>query len=102
MGRKVNFLGLEVEVVTDEEMQQAPPGTVMMLAPVDPVNDPETFRYASPGLLKRRLRVRCDQCRTVCWFDPESGWLSLPEGTPRLCIPCVIAKAEDEKNNPQS
>lgn len=101
MGRKINFLGIEAEVVSEEEMAQAPPGSVYTLIRVDPVGDPENFRYASPGLLRRRLRVRCDDCRAVCWFDPEGGWLSLPQGTPRICLECTAVRVMKE-NDAQS
>jgi hypothetical protein len=99
MGRKINFLGIEAEVMSEDEMAQAPPGTVYMLVRVDPVSDPETFRHASSELLRRRLRVRCDECRAICWFDPEGGWLSLPEGIERLCMQCLIVRAQAEKND---
>lgn len=99
MSRKINFLGVECEVVTEEEMRTAPPGAVYVMPRVDPANDRVTYRHASPGLLARRMKVRCDQCRALCWFDPEGGWLKLPECTDRLCMECMIIRAEAQEKD---
>jgi hypothetical protein len=99
MGRKINFLGVVVEVLTNEEMGQAPKGTVYAMMRLDPERDRLSRHVMGAALLKRRLVVRCDDCRARCWFDPEGGWLNLPDGTDRLCMECMLARAKKEKND---
>lgn len=93
MNKKINFLGVEVEVVPDEDLSLAPPGSVYMIIRVADAMG----QFGSPQLQARRMKIRCDDCREACWFDPAGGWLKLPEGTPRVCIQCVTIRGRAEK-----
>src|ERR1051326_2887409 len=69
--KKVNFLGFEVNVVDeddiDEQRESQKHHHYMVLRVVD--TDPNA---GSPDLRRRRLRPPCEKCREICWIDPKS------------------------------
>jgi hypothetical protein len=90
---KVKFLGIDFDVMSDEEQANVPEGTVYMMIRVEDT-DP---RDGSPDLRRRRYKTLCDECRAICWLDPKSFGRT-PAHVQRLCAQCVLKRAEAEKS----
>jgi hypothetical protein len=69
--KKVNFLGIELDVVDQDDIDQAAAEggvhryVVIRCADSDP-------RGGSPDLRRRRTRTLCEVCGELCWLDPKS------------------------------
>lgn len=93
--RKINFLGMEMMVADEEDRAKSSPGTFYVMVRVADSDMAE----ASPDLLARRIKVRCDRCREVCWLDPES-YKGFPRSLQRICTQCLEKKliAQQQEN----
>lgn len=54
----------------------------------------DEIKLPPPYLVARRIKVRCKECRALCWYDPESALLA--SRAEILCIQCVLARAARE------
>src|ERR1700761_2048256 len=69
--KKVNFLGHEINVVEQGDIDKAAEAggvhryVVLRGADADPA-------AASPDLRRRRTRTLCEVCGELCWLDPKS------------------------------
>lgn len=89
MSRKINFLGIEFDVVSEDEQRDPLPGTlygVMRVVDSDP-------RAGSPALRARRYTINCDDCRELCWLDPVS-FGPTPDWVPKVCLHCMKIRTD--------
>ncbi len=92
--RKVRLFGLSVALVTDAAgLKQLTGGTGehvhMVLRCADERRPPRD------ALVARRTTVRCQDCRALCWYDPESALL--PSLAEIVCVQCCMARGNRAK-----
>lgn len=88
---KVNFLGVEFEVVNYDTLMAQTNGTGAHTLMVTRVVDCDD-RLIYPALAARRFKIRCHVCREVCWIDPMS---SPAPGLARIvCVQCLLEELE--------
>ncbi len=97
MGRKITFLGVEFNVLDEEDILAAQlsdePKIYSMIRVADA--DPNG---GSPQLRARRVTTRCSRCKEVCWLDPESYKDVAVLKPTMLCLECTAARAEEESD----
>lgn len=99
MTKKVKFLGIEMETLDADDMQaerdridaggEKPVQLCMRIADM-PDAEPISRRH-----YLQRMRLRCERCGEICWFDPASGpgrrYVQL------VCVPCFKEEQNDRR-----
>jgi RNase P subunit RPR2 len=86
--RQEKFLGIPINVVTDEEIaQEAETQTEAVSYIVMRVAD-ETPGRMSPALQARRLRTLCEKCNELCFVDPKCLDSFRPMKVEIICMQC--------------
>lgn len=98
-GDKVNLFGIPLEITNEQHLLEVTDGTGEHIQAVIRVADDPTLDSAWPELRARVMKLRCRDCRELCWVDPKSS--PLPGLAQIVCIHCLLArtKAEQEKEN---
>lgn len=89
----IKVFGQEIPVVANEDqLLELTGGTGEHLHLVPRVDDPGNGTM-SPALTARRLRVPCETCGHICWYDPDC--MMAPEGLTFICIQCLVLKMKE-------
>ena len=89
--RQINFLGIPVNVIDDEEIERQLTSTEPKIVLLRRVADTD-LTQGSPGLRARRTRTLCEGCGEVCFLDP-SGYAEVAILHPTLlCIQCMLVR----------
>ncbi len=97
MGKKVKFLGIEFNIIDDEDIRQAKESgeesvySVIRLRDADPLG-------GSPQLRARRTIVYCDGCHRACFLDPLSYAEIAVLNPTIICLQCTVERAQAEHN----
>ncbi len=97
MKKKINFLGIEMDVLDDEAIEEAEQEgnhhNYMVIRCVD--SDPNA---GSLALRTRRRRTPCEKCRAICWIDPKSYEPVARLQHTIICQVCMLAAIKEEKD----
>jgi hypothetical protein len=96
--KKVNFLGIEFNVLAQDDVDQAVEAghehryIVIRVTDMDP-------RSGSPDLRRRRRRTPCETCTELCWYDPKS--LDALRGVNLVitCTQCEMMRIKAERED---
>lgn len=95
--KKVNFLGMDFNVVDDDDVAQAAElgqhHDYMVMRVEDSSN------AGSPDLLRRRQRTLCEKCGAVCWIDPKSHEQVASLNHTIICSRCMLKKVEKDQRD---
>lgn len=89
--KKVRFLGIDMDVISEQEQASLPEDAVYVMAQVQDVD----HRDGWPELLARRIITKCQLCRAACWLDPNA-FGPTPKHVRRLCTRCVTEMVDKE------
>lgn len=86
MGQKINLNGLEIEVASQDEINEQSDAGNMVFTCM-PVN-------FGPSCVPGSREMDCDECEQKVWMSPAtySTWQSA--GAPIMCIECVAKHVE--------
>jgi hypothetical protein len=70
---KIRIGGHEFEVMTQADLLRARTAPVKPLQVCARVADVDPSLTASARHARERLQLPCEECNTLCWFDPASG-----------------------------
>lgn len=92
--RKVNLFGIPIGVTDERHLLEATEGTGEHIQAVIRVADEITPPTDWFDLVERRMKLRCLDCRELCWVDPKSS--PLPGLAQIVCIHCLPARIAAE------
>lgn len=89
--RQEKFLGISVNVVSDEEVVQEAErdGDTIRSYIVMRVQD-DIPELVPPTLAARRLRTLCEKCGELCYIDPLCMETFRPLPLEIVCMPCFL------------
>lgn len=91
--RKVNFIGFEMNVVDQADIDEAAAaGGVHHYVVSRCANTNPTL--GSPDLRRRRTRTLCEDCGEICWLDPKSFDQMRGMTLVILCIECEFTRVK--------
>lgn len=95
--KKIKFLGIDVEVLDNDDVQadrdRVDAGGEKAVQLCMRVADAPDAPTISQRHYLQRMRLRCEDCGELCWFDPASG-----PGRPYvqlLCLQCAAKRARE-------
>lgn len=92
----MNFLGFEVNVIDDADVDDAIERGETHVYMVSRVEDDDPA-MGSPELLARRKRTPCERCSEICWIDPLGYEQVARMQHVIVCIRCLLKQARQEK-----
>lgn len=92
--KKINFLGHELNVIDDEEVERAYQSGEKHVYVVTRIVDTDPTQFP-PQLRARNNRTPCEVCREICWFDP-GGYGQIAILMPEIiCTHCMLRRVRN-------
>lgn len=98
---QINFLGIPVSVMSEQDMDAERETQAPHLYLVSRVQD-EPPGAALPGFeqfVARRQRTLCERCQAVCYFDPKQFDSMRGMNLTIVCLPCHVDELRRKKQS---
>lgn len=94
--KKIKFLGMELNVLEEQDIEQAAGDGGLHVYSCIRVADADPDA-GSPELRARRKRTLCEDCGAICWIDPKSFDSLRGVTMTIICMQCTLIRSEKEQ-----